>query len=98
MDGKEGVPLKITPPEGQKLEVQWTSDKGILIQVSEFEVQWLALDTSGQAIEGPVQVSVLLTNEKKEQRKINFFLESNAEGKVTFSGQTEGSEPLKKST
>jgi hypothetical protein len=61
-------------PIGSALEYTWTSTKGFMSTNKGASAQWYPIGADGTAEAGPVVISCIITDTKRNQKKIDFNL------------------------
>lgn len=61
-------------PIGSTLEYTWTSTKGFMSATKGESVQWYPVGSDGKPQPGPVVITCIITDTKRNQKKIDFNL------------------------
>lgn len=76
-------------PIGSTLEYTWTATKGFMSATKGESVQWYPVGSDGKPQPGPVVITCIITDTKRNQKKIDFNLLITASGGAEVKEQTE---------
>lgn len=76
-------------PIGSPLEFTWTATKGFMSTTKGASVQWYPVGSDGSAETGPVVISCIITDTRRNQKKIDFNLLILPNGGAQVNGHQE---------